>query len=150
MKIDYKGEQVEAYDLIMKKENALAILNGTKTVEIRPFTPSYSEKFTDFDQLEKNEKLREEGHEDQCQPPYRTDIGFIHFRNYNNSWSLDVAIDELGMTEMTEEGVRFLSEEFGFHDYDEEWQQYEGMPEEDIPLFYYMHIVEIVRQTGLQ
>lgn len=30
MKISYNGQEIEAYSLVMTKENALAILNGKK------------------------------------------------------------------------------------------------------------------------
>ena len=35
MKIDYNGQEIEAYSLIMTKENALDILNGKKSIETR-------------------------------------------------------------------------------------------------------------------
>lgn len=150
MKIKVNGQEVEAYALLMQKENALEILNGKKTIEIRALNSKYDKMFTDQKQLELNEELRKAGRDSECKAPYRTDIGYIHFYNYNKSWTLDVAIDEIGMTEMTKSGIEFLNSEFGFHDYDNEWQQYEGLPEDEIPLFYYLHIVEVVGQTGLR
>lgn len=150
MKIKVNGQEVEAYALLMQKENALEILNGKKTIEIRALNSKYSSMFTDQKQLEENEKLRAEGREEECKPPYRTDIAYVHFYNYQKSWTLDVAIDEIGMTEMTKEGIDFLNSEFGFHDYDNEWQQYDGKPFDDIPIFFYLHIAEIVGQTGLK
>lgn len=150
MKIEYQGEQVEAYDLIMKKAFAAEILNGRKTVEIRPYSPFYCSRFIDTQKLEENERRSAAGREDENVAPYRTDIGFIHFHDYGKTWALDVAIDEIGTTEMTREGVAFLADEFGFHDYDKEWQQYEGLPPEEVPVFFYLHICEIVRQEGLR
>jgi len=150
MKINVNGQQVEAYALLMQKENALDILSGKKTIEIRALNSKYDQMFTDHKQLELNEELRKAGRANECKAPYRTDVGYIHFYNYNKSWTLDVAIDEIGMTEMTKAGIEFLNKEFDFHDYDNEWQQYEGVPDDEIPLFYYLHIVEVVGQTGLK
>lgn len=150
MKIEYQGELVEAYDLIMKKVFALEILNGQKTLEIRPYSPFYCSRFIDTQQLEENERRRAAGRKDEILAPYRTDIGFIHFHDYGKTWFLDVAIDEIGTTDMTKEGVAFLAEEFGFHEYDNEWQQFEGKPLEEVPEFFYLHICEIVRQAGLR
>ena len=150
MMIVYQGELVEAYDLIMKKAFALEILNGQKTLEIRPYSPFYCSRFVDVHQLEENERRRAAGREDEILAPYRTDIGFIHFHDYGKTWVLDVAIDEIGVSDLTREGVAFLADEFGFHDYDEEWQQYEGMPEDEVPTFFYLHICEVVRQSGLR
>lgn len=61
MTIKYKDQEIEAYPLIMRKENALDILRGKKTIEIRKFSGKYEKMFTDFKQLEENEKLRKAG-----------------------------------------------------------------------------------------
>ena len=47
MTIEINGKPVEAYHLIMKKENALDILNGKKKVEIRAFSEKYNDLFID-------------------------------------------------------------------------------------------------------
>lgn len=48
MKINYKGQEIEAYSLIMTKKNALDILNGKKTIETRALSSKYEKMFTDF------------------------------------------------------------------------------------------------------
>lgn len=77
--IKYNGQDIEAFALIMKKENALDILNGNKAIETRMMSAKYEKMFTDFKQLEENERLRKEGREDECQPILRTDVEAIHF-----------------------------------------------------------------------
>ena len=47
MTIEVNGKPVEAYHLIMKKENALDILKGKKKVEIRAFSEKYNYLFID-------------------------------------------------------------------------------------------------------
>lgn len=79
MKISYNGQEIEAYSLVMTKENALAILNGKKDIETRMLSTKYEKMFTDFAQVDENEKLRKSGHEDECKPVLRTDIEAIHF-----------------------------------------------------------------------
>ena len=74
MKISYNGQEIEAYSLVMTKENALAILNGKKDIETRMLSTKYEKMFTDFAQVDENEKLRKSGHEDECKPVLRTDI----------------------------------------------------------------------------
>lgn len=152
MKINVNGQEVEAYALLMQRENALDILSGRKTVEIRALNSKYDKMFTDEKKLEKNEELRKAGRDEECEAPYRTDVGYVHFYTMNkqNPWTLDVAIDEIGMTEMTKAGIEFLNKEFGFHDFDEEWQKYADVPQDEVPLFYYLHIAEVVGQTGLR
>lgn len=148
--IEYNNEKIEAYPLIMRKDNALDIVGGKKTVEIRQFSNKYERMFTDFKQLEENEKLRKAGREDECQSVLRTDIEAIHFYSTGAPWYLDVAIDEIGIGEVTEEGIKFMNEEFDFHDFDNKWQQYKDVPREEVPLFYYLHICEIINHEGLK
>jgi hypothetical protein len=147
--IEVNGQQVQAYDLIMRKEHALEIIAGRKPLEIRAFSDHYCRMFDDKAQQTKNEKLRKEGREDECIDPIRTDIAYVHFHNYNNSWSLDVAIDEIGCEKMDQEGVEFLATEFGFHDYDNEWRQYVGKPDDEVPMFFWIHIDEVVNRVGI-
>lgn len=148
--IKYNGQDVEAFALIMNKKNALDILNGKKTIETRMLSAKYEKMFTDFKQLEKNEKLRKEGREDECQPILRTDIEAIHFYSTGAPWFLDVAIDEIGIGEVTEEGIKFMHEEFDFHDFDEQLKEFKKNPPEEIPLFYYLHISEVINHEGLK
>ena len=46
MTIKYKDQEIEAYPLIMRKEKALDILRGKKTIEIRKFSGKYEKMFT--------------------------------------------------------------------------------------------------------
>jgi len=149
MKINYKGQEIEAYALIMKKENALEILSGKKTVEFRQFSPKYDKMFTNFEQIKKNEDLIAQGREDECLPPFNTDVEAIHFYNYNNTWHLDVLIDEIGVVDITEEGAKFMAEEFGCHELDDQWQQFTHLPKDQRPYMFYLHIDEIVDHRGL-
>lgn len=148
--IKYNGQEVEAYSLIMTKANALDILNGKKVIEARKLSSKYEKMFTNFKQLEENERLRKEGRENKCQPILRTDIEAIHFYSTGAPWFLDVAIDEIGIGEVTEEGIKFMHEEFDFHDFDEQLEEFKKNPPEEIPLFYYLHISEVINHEGLK
>lgn len=149
MKINVNGNEVEAYALIMKKENALEILRGAKTIEIRSANTKYEKMFTDQEQLAKNREAAKEGRDD-WQVPIRNDIGFVHFYNYANTWALDCEIDEIGTVSPVKEDAEFLAQEFGCHEFDGAWQEYEGKPEEEIPFYFYLHITSVVSQRGLQ
>ena len=133
MKIDYNGQEIEAYSLIMTKENALDILNGKKSIETRMLSVKYEKMFTDFAQVDENEKLRKAGREQECQPILRTDIEAIHFYSTGAPWTLDVAIDEID-----------------FHDFDEQLKEFKKNPPKELPLFYYLHICEIISHSGLK
>jgi hypothetical protein len=146
--IEVNGQQVQAYDLIMRTEHALEIIAGKKPLEIRAFSDHYCRMFTDEAISAENEKhAKDKNYE--WQNPSRKDIAYIHFHNYNNSWMLDVRIDELDASFMTESDIKWLADEFGFHDYDNEWQQYVGKPDDEVPMFFWMHIDEVVNRVGI-
>lgn len=147
--IQINGQPTRAYDLIMRKGHALEIIAGKKSLEIRAFSDFYCKMFTDQALVDANEKLRKEGRDDECTGVCRTDVGFVHFHNYTNSWSLDVEIDEIGMALMVEDDNTWLADEFGFHDYDEEWQQYAKVPEDQVPMFFWLHIVGVVNRKDI-
>lgn len=147
--IQVNGQPKQAYSLIMKREHALEIIAGTKPLEIRAFSDYYHKMFTDPAVVAENERLIAAGRGDECVEPVRTDIAYIHFHNYNNSWTLDVEIDELGTALMTEEDVKWLGGEFGFHDYDNEWQQFAGIPDDEVPMFFWLHVVGVVNRAGI-
>jgi hypothetical protein len=138
-KIFYNGKEVEAYDFLMKKENALDIISGKKKIEVRSFSPYYYKLLVDREQEMKNKE-----NPDDYIVPVRTDIEFIHFHNYNNSWFLDVKINEIGLSMMDKEDIEMLAEEFDFHDFDNEWQQYEKLIDEEKPLFFWFAIEKII------
>lgn len=150
MKINYNGQEIEAYSLIMTKENALDILNGKKSIETRMLSAKYEKMFTNFAQVDENENLRKTGREKECQPILRTDIEAVHFYSTGAPWTLDVAIDEIGICEVTEEGIKFMHDEFDFHDFDEQLEEFKKNPPQEIPLFYYLHICEIISSSGLK
>lgn len=149
MTIEVNGKQVEAYDLLMRKEHALDIIAGKKTLEIRAFSDHYYKMFTDKKAVEENKRLQKEGRDDECVEPVRIDVQYIHFHNYNNSWTLDVEIDSLGTCLMSEDEIKWLADEFDFHDYDNEWQQYAELPDDDKPMFYWLHIIGVVNRQGI-
>lgn len=147
--IDYKGEQIPAYALLMRKENALEILNGTKTIETRMVSNRYEKMFVNFDQAKKNEQLRKEGREDECKSILRTDIDAIHFYSTGAPWILDVGVDEIGISSFSAEDIKYLQDEYDFHEFDDAVEEFKNTPEEEMPLFYYFHIDEIIRHEGL-
>jgi len=141
-KIIYEDKEVDAYDFLMKKENALEIMSGKKKLEIRSFTPKYYKLLIDREQEAKNRENPEE-----YILPIRTDISFIHFHNYNNSWFLNVKIKEIGLAMMDKEEIEILAEEFDFHDYDNEWQKFEKLPNAQKPMFFWFAIEKIIEHN---
>lgn len=148
MKITVNGKQVEAYSLVMKKEYADEIIKGTKTLEIRNYTPFYDNMFTDREQVKMNEQLIKEGKEDETVIPLKG-IEYIVFSNYDKTWRLIVRIDNIGVSAIDEEDLQFLAEDYNFHDFDADIQKYESLEYEDKPMFYYLHVAEIIERENI-
>lgn len=157
MKINIEGKEVEAYHIIMKKENALEILNGTKKVEIRRFDDKYGKLFIDpKKEAEYFEKMKQPNFEyidaegnAECDKIYK-DTKYIYFTNYAKSWSLVVKIHSIYMLYMTKDDIEFLSEQLEFHEYNSEWQKFEGKPIEEVPSFFAIAIDKIISCENLK
>lgn len=157
MTIQVDGKPVEAYHLIMKKENALDILNGKKKVEIRTFSDKYLSMFIDQEKYkEYQEKLKEpdfQGVDEngvlEFDKTIRTDIKHIYFTNYNKTWSLVVKIHSFYTLSMIKDDIAFLAENFDFHDYDNEWQQFEGKELDEVPAFFAIYLDKVISHEGL-
>lgn len=80
---DLFGNYAEAFNLLLKKQFAYAILTKQKTMEFRDFFSDHL--LSMFYKETKNQKS----------PDYMVarDIRCIHFHDYNNSWFLDVLIE---------------------------------------------------------
>jgi hypothetical protein len=138
MLIDYKGEKQMAYNLIMRKVHAKDIVSGKKRVEIRQFSDYFIGMFFDREKDAFNQKNPPE----KWVNPVRDDVDFIHFRDYDNSWFLDVKIGNCGIGMIEQETIEYLAKNYDFHDLDNEWQQYKD--DDEPPLFFWFEIKEIV------
>ena len=69
--------------------------------------------------------------------------------NKKSPWYLDVSIDNIGIASMIEEDIKWLNETYDFHDFDNEWQQFVGKPDDEIPYFYYLGIEKVLQHEGL-
>lgn len=149
MTIQVNGQQVEAYDLLMKKEYALEILSGKKRVEFRSFTDHYINRFMDKEVMKRN-KAKGNPTIDELRAEVRTDIEYIHFHNYNNSWYLDVAIEGIGYCCLDSQDIVPLAEDFDdFKAYLEDAKKYDKMPFDERPMMFYIVLAEVV-DTNLQ
>ncbi|MGP1540009.1 hypothetical protein [Bacteroides pyogenes] len=143
MKIKVNGKECEAYDLIMRRENAQAIIDGKKTVEIRSFNSHYMALFYD---KEKRKNLN--ASDMDAEEPFK-ETKYVRFHNYNYSWYMDVQIDEIGSVMLDKEGIGGLQQDFDFHELDDELERYKDTPADEIPLVFYLHIKEIVGRKAI-
>ena len=157
MTIEINGKPVEAYHLIMKKENAIDILNGKKKVEIRTFSDKYLSMFIDNEKYKVyQEKMKDPNFQfyddegvSEFDKTIRTDINYIYFTNYNKTWNLVAKIHSFYTCSMIKDDIEFLAENFDFHDYDNEWQQFDGKDIDDIPAFFAIYIDKVVKYEGI-
>ena len=149
MTIEIEGKQVEAYHLIMKKENALDILNGKKKVEIRAFSEKYNDLFIDKKLYKEYQKDLENPNGSMTIEDTLKDTAYIYFTNYNKTWELIVEILDIAVYQMTKEDIEVLNEDYDFHNLDNEWQQYKDLTEEEIPMFYGLGLADVVSHKGV-
>lgn len=149
MKIEVNGKSVEAYHLIMKKENALDILNGKKKIEIRAFSKKYNDMFINKELYKEFQEYLKDPDGSMELEDCLNETEYIYFTNYNKSWYLIVEVLDIAVYKMTQEDVEVLNEDYDFHDFDNEWQQYKDLPEDEIPVFYGLGLADVISHEGL-
>ena len=139
---------VDCLNLIMKKENALAIISGEKKLEFRAYTQHYVNRLYDA----KTEEFVER-HKDEPDVLFWCDtlrpVERIHFHNYNDTWSLDVECTYNNLVAPTDDGVNFLHEEYDCHELDEMHRKLKREGAEDYPLFFYFEIGKILGKNNI-
>lgn len=149
MTIEINGKPVEAYHLIMKKENALDILNGKKKIEIRAFSKKYNDMFINKELYKEFQEYLKDPDGSMELEDCLNETEYIYFTNYNKSWYLIVEVLDIAVYKMTQEDVEVLNEDYDFHDFDNEWQQYKDLPEDEIPVFYGLGLADVISHEGL-
>lgn len=144
MKIEYNGEMVEAYDLVISRKIAEQIIKGERTLVTYWASLYYQNKFIDNEQEEINQKLEQEGRNDEIYFPSKN-IWFAHFKSFGAS-SFDARISNIGVAFLIKDDIEDLSNEFNFHDFDNMWQQYTE-DEGRAPGFFYLSLDDIIRQS---
>lgn len=91
------GVQVEAHDLIMRKENAWDIINGKKYLEIRSLSPFYIKRFLvpkrTLDMTVSAFELK--------------NVASVHFHDYGNTWYLTAICSTFARLTHTQTVVRY-------------------------------------------
>lgn len=139
---------VECLNLIMKKENALAIISGEKKVEFRAYTQHYVNRLYDA----KTEDFVER-HKEEPDVLFWCDtlrhVEKIHFHNYNNTWSLDVECTYNDLVAPTEEGIAMLHDTYDCHEFDDMHRDLVRKGADNFPLFFYFEIGEILKRNNI-
>lgn len=148
-------QPIEKLSLVMKKEFALEILAGTKTLEIRD---AESKKYQDM-LYDKEMLAYEEKHwDDELMRLQLIDftsnvrpVMSIHFYTYNNSWSLDVECVNNGVMQVTNEQVDTLRKLYKSNEFDDLLADLNAkrVPNEDRPYFFYFAVGDIIARRNI-
>lgn len=123
---DLNGKQAEAFDLIMRKQFAWDIIEGRKRLEFRDLSNFYMRKFV------KNVKTWD-----------TVELDFIHFRDYGNTWFLDVHIASVDTVALLPENLPYFHE-YGHHEFDEEIAGNEGKQPKDAGYLFCLPVDAII------
>ena len=140
-----RPKPIECLNLIMRREFAEEILAGTKKVEIRSYSQHYVDRLYDKDVLAYEDKHWD----DEVMRMQMIDfndsvraVKKIHFHNYNNSWFLDVECVDNNTVLLVNEQVKYLQDEYGCHEFDEELERLNRRNAEERPTYFYFAIGE--------
>ncbi|WP_071133854.1 hypothetical protein [Millionella massiliensis] len=147
MKITVNGQQVEAYSLLMRKEFALEIITGKKKVEFRSFSDYYVSQFMDTEAIRRNKKSGFIAGDENAEEEFKA-IEYIHFHNRNNSWFLDVKINDIGMFCVDTEDIdEYTQNEPAYPDFEEfraDAKEHDKLPPEERPMMFFLAIEKVV------
>ena len=142
-----RPKPIECLNLIMRREFAEEILAGTKKVEIRSYSQHYVDRLYDKEVLAYEDKHWD----DEVMRMQMIDfndsvraVKKIHFHNYNNSWYLDVECTDNNTVIVKDDQVRYLQEEYGCHDFDDELAALNRRKAEDRPIYFYFAVGQIL------
>ena len=133
------GVQVEAHDLIMRKENAWDIINGKKYLEIRSLSPFYIKRFLvpkrTLDMTVSAFELK--------------NVASVHFHDYGNTWYLDCHLLDI-CTFDTHPNSREILHALKCHDFDAEIDENERKGTKgDYTTFFFGLVIDGILGTNL-
>lgn len=127
---------IECLNLIMRREFAEQILNGTKIIEFRAASEHYYQRIVDkevINYLESHDDITED--EEREFVPILRPVKKIHFHNYNNSWFLDVECNLVDIIAVIKSNVEWLQETYNCHELDELYNDLEKTHAIERPIF---------------
>lgn len=150
-----RPKPIERLSLVMKKEFALEIIAGTKTVEIRD---AGSKKYCDM-LYDKEMLAYEDKHwDDELMRLQLIDftsnvrpVLSIHFYTYNNSWSMDVECIDNDIMQVTDAHVQALRDKYNCYEFDELLAELDAdrVPDDARPFFFYFAVGKILERRNI-
>ena len=142
------SKPVETMDLVMRQENALAIIKGDRKMEFRQINDDNfnmlndEETYTWMMDHRKDEKMDTEAmYEFLCSVrPVMT----LHFHDEENSWFLDVECTKNDLTYVFPKEVEYLQKRFGCHELDGILEDFEKRNDPMRPAFFYFALGKVL------
>ena len=142
-----RPKPIERLDLVMRKEFALEILDGTKTVEIRSYSNFYCSRLYDKIVL-----AYEQAHwDDELMRMMMIDfndsvraVKTIHFHDYGKTWFLDVECIDNSTVLIRDDQVGYLQEQFNCHEFDEELAELNAENASERPIYFYFAVGKVL------
>ncbi len=106
---DPTGAQAQSFDLIMRKEFALQIIEGVKRLEFRAVSDFYISRYM----REKPDGSLE----------YKDEVEYLHFHDYNKSWFLDVHIEPIWFQYVHPSCAEFFHH-YGHYEFDRDMEEF--------------------------
>lgn len=142
-----KSEPIEVLNLIMRKEFAEQILNGTKKVEIRAYSKFYYDRLFDKKVLDWGDQhcTTDEMAADfvDFAEPLKK-VKAIRFHNYDNTWFLDVECIENYQLAVVKEQVEYLQEAYDCHEFDELLSDLDKKKAKDRPMYFWFALGKVL------
>lgn len=142
-----RPKPVECLNLIMRREYAEEIVRGEKKVEVRSYSQHYCDRLYDKDVLAYEDKHWDDELMRMRMMDFNDSVRAvkkIHFHNYNNTWHLDVECVDNNTVLLVDEQVKYLQDEYGFHDFDEELERLDKKGSNERPIFFYFAVGRIL------
>ena len=141
-----ESSEIERLDMVIKREDAEAIIRGDKTVEFRAMSEYYIKRFYDEQVLQFMQEHRDDPLVQECADPLKV-VKTIHLHNYNNSWSLEVECKLNNVLVVNEETVRHMQEEHRCYELDSILEQEKDKHEKS--MFFYFVLGPIIKRENI-
>ena len=141
-------DPVETMDMVMRKENAEAIIKGERKVVFHTCDDNF---FNLLHDEEVNKWMMEQRVDEDMdiQAMYEfvcstRPVQTIHFHDDDNSWYLNVECTKNDLACLFRQDVEFLQKRFGCHDLDGILEDYEKKDSQMRPAFFYFALGKIL------
>ena len=146
---DYpEAKDIDCLNLLLKRENALAIISGEKRIEFRAYTQHYVDRLYDGATEDFVER-----HKNEPDVLFWCDtlrlVRSIHFHDRGNTWSLDVECTHNDVIWPTDENVKYLHEEYGCHEMDALNRKLNREGATNRPMYFYFELGKIINRKNI-